>query len=151
MLRLSKKLLFAIEAVVDIAYNAGPGPVRASEISNRQGIPRRYLEQVLQQLVHHGILAGQRGPRGGYRLARERRRITVGEIIRIVRQLEGGADPAEETEGSEIGRAVVRPLWTEIHQEMMDRFDRMTIEDLCERARRQGLTSEAVQMPDFSI
>ncbi len=94
MLRLSKKLLFAIEAVVDIAYHAGPGPVRSIDISRRQGIPRRYLEQVLQQLVRNGILAGQRGPRGGYRLARERRRITIGEIIRIVRNLEG-------TEGSE--------------------------------------------------
>ncbi|MEE8500053.1 MAG: transcriptional regulator, partial [Kiloniellales bacterium] len=43
MLRLSKKLLFAIEAVVDIAYHAGPGPVRSTDISRRQGIPRRYL------------------------------------------------------------------------------------------------------------
>lgn len=151
MLRLSKKLLFAIEAVVDIAYNAGPSPVRSSEISRRQGIPRRYLEQVLQQLVHHGVLAGQRGPRGGYRLARERRRITIGEIIRIVRQLEGASDPVQETEGSEIGHAVVRPIWAEIQQDMMDRFDRMTIEDLCDRARQQGIKSEVAQMPDFSI
>ena len=45
MLRLSKKLLFAIEAVVDIAYHAGAGPVRSTDISRRQGIPRRYLEQ----------------------------------------------------------------------------------------------------------
>jgi len=151
MLRLSKKLLFAIEAVVDIAYNAGPGPVRSSEISERQGIPRRYLEQVLQQLVHHGILAGQRGPRGGYRLARERRRISVGEIIRIVRQLEGANDPTSEPEGSEIGKKVVRPIWIDIQDEIMDRFDRMTIEDLCDRARKQGIRSEAVQEPDFSI
>ena len=84
MLRLSKKLLFAIEAVVDIAYHAGPGPVRSTDISKRQGIPRRYLEQVLQELVRKGVLSGQRGPSGGYRLARERRRITMGEIVRIV-------------------------------------------------------------------
>lgn len=151
MLRLSKKLLFAIEAVVDIAYNAGAGPVRSSEISRRQGIPRRYLEQVLQQLVHHGVLAGQRGPRGGYRLARERRRITVGEIIRIVRQLEGASDPIAEESGSEIGREIVRPIWADIQDEMMQRFDAMTIEDLCDKARRKGIKSEAVQVPDFSI
>ena len=59
MLRLSIKLLYAIEAVVDIAYHSGAEPVRSSEISEREGIPRRYLEQVLQHLVHHGILAGQ--------------------------------------------------------------------------------------------
>jgi len=151
MLRLSKKLLFAIEAVVDIAYHAGPGPVRSSDISRRQGIPRRYLEQVLQHLVHKGLLAGQRGPRGGYRLARERRRITVGEIVRVVREVEGGGDPAEEPNGSEIGIKVVRPIWLGMQQEMMSRLDNLTIEELCERARNSRIASEAAQVPDFSI
>jgi Rrf2 family transcriptional regulator, iron-sulfur cluster assembly transcription factor len=75
MIRLTKKLLFAIEAVLDIAYNGGQAPVRSSEITEREGIPRRYLEPVLQELVRHKILLGIRGPSGGYRLARERRRI----------------------------------------------------------------------------
>ena len=151
MLRLSKKLLFAIEAVVDIAYHAGSGPVRSTDISRRQGIPRRYLEQVLQQLVHHGILAGQRGPTGGYRLARERRRISVGEIIRIVRKLEGTIDPASEPDGSEIGVKVVRPIWIEMQIQMMERLDNISIEQLCERARDRGIVSEAKNVPDFSI
>lgn len=151
MLRLSKKLLFAIEAVVDIAYHAGAGPVRSTEISERQGIPRRYLEQVLQQLVHRGILSGQRGPRGGYRLARERRRISVGDIIRIVRELEGTGEPAAETEGSEIGVKVVRPIWLEMQQEMMARFDALTIEELCNRARALNIPSETKHVPDFTI
>ncbi|MPZ09165.1 MAG: Rrf2 family transcriptional regulator [Kiloniellaceae bacterium] len=151
MLRLSKKLLFAIEAVVDIAYHAGAGPVRSTDISRRQGIPRRYLEQVLQQLVHHEILAGQRGPKGGYRLARERRRIAVGEIIRIVRKLEGTADPTSEPDGSELGVKVLRPIWHEMQQQMMERFDNMTIEELCDKAREKGIVSEARQITDFTI
>ena len=151
MLRLSKKLLFAIEAVVDIAYHAGPGPVRSTDISRRQGIPRRYLEQVLQELVRKDVLSGQRGPRGGYRLARERRRITVGEIMRIVRGLEGARDPASEPNGSEIGVKVVRPIWHEMQREIMERFDAMTVEELCTRARDQGIASEAATVPDFSI
>ncbi len=151
MLRLSKKLLFAIEAVVDIAYNAGPAPVRSTEISRRQGIPRRYLEQVLQHLVHTDILSGQRGPQGGYRLARERRRITIGEIVRTVRQLEGAKDPVGEPDGSEIGLKVVRPIWSEMQQEMMARLDGLTIEDLCEQARKLRVPRESVDVPDFSI
>ncbi len=151
MIRLSKKLLFAIEAVVDIAYHAGSGPVRSVDISRRQGIPRRYLEQVLQQLVHRGILAGQRGPKGGYRLARERRRITVGQIIRIVRNLEGTVDPASESNGSEIGIKVVRPLWSDMQQEILERFDKLTVEDLCQRARKMDIPSEAAKVHDFSI
>ena len=131
MFRLSKKLLFAIEAVVDIAYHAGPGPVRSIDISRRQGIPRRYL--------------------GGYCLARERRRITVGEIVRIVRDLEGAGDPVSESNGSEIGLKVVRPLWLEAQQEMLERFDKLTIEQLCNQARKMEIASEAVKVPDFSI
>lgn len=139
MLRLSKKLLFAIEAVVDVAFHADTGLVRSSEISRRQGIPRRYLEQVLQHLVHHKVLQGQRGPRGGYRLARASDSISVGEIIRIVRQLEGTPDPLLDPEGSEIGQRVVRPLWLEMQEEMMGRFDTLTVEHLCLQARRAGI------------
>ena len=151
MLRLSKKLLFAIEAVVDIAFHADRAPIRSSDISRRQGIPRRYLEQVLQQLVHHKVLTGQRGPRGGYRLARPAKEISVGEIIRIVRTLEGTPDPASKPEGSDIGLKVVRPLWLNAQQEMLERFDRLTIEKLCDQARELDITSEAVKVPDFSI
>ena len=130
MLKLSKKLLFAIEAVLDIAYNSGSQPVQSREITQRQGIPRRYLEQVLQQLVRANVLTGVRGPRGGYLLARERRRITVGEITRVVAALDPG-EPLTETESaSELGRLVVRPLWTEVQERMMEELEKTTIEDV---------------------
>src|SRR5438105_15134229 len=93
MIRLTKKLLFAIEAVLDIAYNGGHTPVRSSEITERQGIPRRYLEPVLQELVRHKVLLGIRGPSGGYRPARGRRRISLGDIVRTVRGLDAGEGP----------------------------------------------------------
>jgi len=151
MLRLTRKLLFAIEAVLDIAYNAGPLPVQSSEITRRQGIPRRYLEQVLQQLVRAGVLTGVRGPRGGYRLARERRRITVGEIARVVRTLEAGDDPIEGEGGAELGHKVVRPLWLELQDELMQRLDATTIEDLCIRAHRAGVAGEYAARFDYTI
>ena len=88
MFRLSRKTMLALEAVIDIAYNARPEPVQAKEITARQGVPQRYLEQVMQQLVRAGILKGVRGPRGGYRLARERRRISVGDVVRIAMSLD---------------------------------------------------------------
>ena len=70
MLRISKKMMFALEAVVDIAVHSGPDPVQSRDITARQGIPQRYLEQVMQLLVRASILRGVRGPKGGYRLAR---------------------------------------------------------------------------------
>ena len=151
MVRLTKKLLFAIEAVLDIAYNAGEQPVQSGEITRRQGIPRRYLEQVLQQLVRAGILSGVRGPRGGYRLARERRRIALGEIVRVVRALDSGDDPLEQDEGAELGKRVVRPLWAELNEELMKRLDGITIEDLCLRAHQDGVRGESGARLDFSI
>ncbi|HXP12426.1 MAG TPA: Rrf2 family transcriptional regulator [Stellaceae bacterium] len=151
MVRLTKKLLFAIEAVLDIAYNAGDLPVQSGEITRRQGIPRRYLEQVLQQLVRAGVLAGVRGPRGGYRLARERRRITLGEIVRVVRELDGAGDPLEENIGAVLGQRVVRPVWKELNDEVMKRLDAITIEDLCLRAHKDGVPGEYGAKIDFSI
>ena len=151
MLRLSKKTLFAIEAVVDIAYHSGGQPVQSGDITRRQGIPRRYLEQVLQRLVRAKILSGIRGPRGGYSLARERRRITVGEIIRVVRTMESTVDLMTEENGSELATKVIRPIWVELQSEIMGRLDTMTIEDLCSRANERGVVSEGRENLDFTI
>jgi Rrf2 family protein len=150
MFRLSKKTLLALEAVVDIAYNARPEPVQSKEITRRQGIPQRYLEQVMQQLVHAGVLKGVRGPRGGYRLARERRRITAGEIVRVVSALEAAEDPLTNAP-SELGERVVRPLWNEIQNTLMEKLDTITVEDLCRKAQEAGITGGAPPRVDFHI
>jgi Rrf2 family protein len=151
MIRLSKKSLLALEAVVDIAYNARPEPVQSKEITERQGIPQRYLEQVMQQLVRAGILRGVRGPRGGYRLARERRRITAGEIVRVVSELEQKEEQALNGGGSELGVKVVRPLLADIEEELMLRLDRVTIEELCRAAEAKGIESAQHARLDFTI
>jgi Rrf2 family transcriptional regulator, iron-sulfur cluster assembly transcription factor len=151
MVRLTKKLLFAIEAVLDIAYNGGPAPVRSAEITARQGIPRRYLEPVLQELVRDGILVGIRGPSGGYRLARERRRVSLGDIVRSVRALETAEDPISDPAGSALGHQVVRPLWLELQDQMMQRLDAVTLDDLCTRANQSGIPSRASEVTDFEI
>jgi Rrf2 family iron-sulfur cluster assembly transcriptional regulator len=151
MFRLSKKMLFAIEAVLDIAYHGTSEPVQSREITRRQKIPQRYLEQALQQLVRAGILIGVRGPRGGYRLARERRRISVGEIVRVVRAVESGDEAMEEDGGSELARTVVRPMWQEFQNDIMNRLDTITIDELCVRADKEGVVSEGRQNLDFAI
>ena len=151
MLRLSKKMLFAIESVLDIAFHSGSEPVQSREITRRQGIPRRYLEQALQQLVREDILIGVRGPRGGYRLARERRRISIGDIVRAVRKMETSDDPLQDTEGSELGLKVVRPLWLELQQEVMEHLDRVSIDELCGKADEGGIVSEGRKNLDFTI
>lgn len=153
MFKISKKLLFAIEAVVDIAYHAGSEPVQSREITRRQNIPRRYLEQVMQQLVRANILIGVRGPRGGYRLARERRRISIGDITRVVRTMEKSAEQDAENDdtGSELGNNVVRAVWLDVQNDMLARLDAITVEDLCLRARDEGIESQAEKKLDYTI
>jgi len=151
MPRLSKKTMFAIEAVLDIAMNAGEQPVRSGDITRRQNIPKRYLEQVLQHLVREGVLAGKRGPRGGYMLGRERRRISLGDIIRVVQQLEAETEPQDETVGSPLAHMVVWPTWTRLRDEVMSRMDAITIEDMVRDAREHGMQAESAQRLEFHI
>jgi len=113
MILLSRRSLLAIAAVVDIALHARPSPVAAKLLAARHALPPRHLETLLQTLVRVGILKGVRGPRGGYELARERRRITAGDIARAAMQeaIEDGLGPepqsrlVDEVVGPEVAQA----------------------------------------------
>jgi Rrf2 family iron-sulfur cluster assembly transcriptional regulator len=146
VLRLPRKTMYALDAVLDVAYNARPDPVQSKDITARQNIPPRYLEQAMQQLVRAGILKGVRGPRGGYTLAKERRRITVADIVSII-----ALDDEETEAGSDLGLHVVRPLWTEIQAEIMVQLAKTTLEDLCKRAEAAKVPKAADKTRDFNI
>ena len=150
MLKLSRKTLLALEAVIDIAFNARPEPVQAKEITARQGVPQRYLEQVMQQLVRAGILKGVRGPRGGYRLARERRRISVGDVVRVAESIED-AEEEKIRPRSDLGQRIVAPFVVTLQEELMTRLDSVSIEDLCQRARHEGVEAGVENSADFTI
>jgi Rrf2 family protein len=151
MLKLSRKTLYALEAVVDIAYNARAEPVQSKEITKRQGIPQRYLEQVMQQLVRAGILKGVRGPRGGYLLAKERRRVSVGEIVRVIAAMENEVTGNGYSSESAMGRRIIAPLLDSIQEDMMERLDSVTVEDLCSEAADEGVPRDSKDRLDFTI
>lgn len=150
MLRLTRKTLLAIEAVLDVAYNARPNPVQSKDITKRQGIPQRYLEQVMQQLVRDGILKGVRGPKGGYRLAKERRRISVGDIVRVVDELER-QEELEITVQSDLAVLVVEPLWNDIQAQLLEQFDAISIEHLYQKAISNNVMTSDKVNTDFTI
>lgn len=156
MLKLSRKTLLALEAVIDIAFNARPEPVQAREITARQGVPQRYLEQVMQQLVRAGVLKGVRGPKGGYRLARERRRISVGDVVRVAESLEEESGEEVVAPRSELGTRIVAPLIKSLTDDLMARLDAISIEDLCQQATGAGVDQALLDGPkerttDFTI
>jgi Rrf2 family protein len=131
MFLLSRRSLLAIAAVVDIALHARPLPVAAKQLAARHNLPPRHLETVLQALVRQGILKGVRGPRGGYELARERRRITADDILRAAGTVE---DEEQIASGSSLLNDVVRPAMTQAERAFSAALMRINVEDLARRA-----------------
>src|SRR5579884_1591300 len=95
---LPRKGVLAIAAVIDVALQPPGQPISAKTLAARHGLPPRHLEPVLQALVREGILRGIRGPRGGYALARDRRRVTANDILRAAGSVDEDAEPLAPSE-----------------------------------------------------
>jgi Rrf2 family protein len=125
---LPRKGILAIAAVIDIALHARGRPVAAKALAGRHRLPPRHLEPVLQALVRHGILKGVRGPRGGYELAREQRRISADDILRAAGTVEdAGEGPIV---GSALLSQVVVPALAQAEQSFAAALARISVEDL---------------------
>src|SRR5215470_2450817 len=132
---LPRKGILAIAAVLDIALNSRGRPVAAKALATRHRLPPRHLEPVLQALVRHGILKGTRGPRGGYELAREARRITADDILRA-------ASTAVELDCTPVGTAVLKSVVLPVVRQAEEAFSaelaRINVEDLAHSAGELG-------------
>jgi Rrf2 family iron-sulfur cluster assembly transcriptional regulator len=133
MILLSRRSMLAIVAVLDVALNARPHPVAAKVLAARHNLPPRHLETMLQALVRAGILKGMRGPRGGYELARERRRITAGDIVRAA-MASTGEDAMPVSPESALVDQVVAPMVKEAGASFLTALDAVTVDDLCRQA-----------------
>ena len=148
-MRLTKKLMFSIEAVIDIAFYSETTPVQSQKIAARRQIPPRYLEQVLQYFARAKIIKSNRGPRGGYQLARARTEISVGEIVRLVRQMESSHETYMDQEGSELGQAVLHPIWQALEEQAMQKLESISIDDLCQQAKKRDVLGPKQTHFDF--
>lgn len=129
---LPRKGVLAVAAVIDVAMQGAGQPISAKTLAARHGLPPRHLEPVLQALVRCGILKGIRGPRGGYELAREKRRVTANDILSAART----ADDAEETYAdSELLNSIVLPALATAEQEFSVALGRINIEDMIRNAQ----------------
>jgi Rrf2 family protein len=80
---LSKKAKYALKALLALAAQAGPEPMRIADLARRQRIPRKFLELILLELRNEGVVQSRRGPAGGYLLARRSDRIYLGQVVRL--------------------------------------------------------------------
>jgi Rrf2 family iron-sulfur cluster assembly transcriptional regulator len=147
---LSRRSVLAIAAVVDVALHSRSTPVGAKTLAARHKLPPRQLETLLQGLVHAKILKGVRGRRGGYELARERRRITVGEIVRIATSL-STADPEDVGAHSVLVERVIDPPMRKAGETFLADLDAITVEQMCETAEKLHVLDDEKVSGDFAI
>ena len=155
-MRLTTKSRYGARAIFDIAYNSAGMPVQIKDISNRQGIPPRYLEQIFHKLKKADIVKSVRGPGGGYVLTNDPKKITIGDVIRAIKEPIAPVFCVDSKDGhhNECSReklCVTRQVWEEAGEKITEYFDSITIGDLCERAREIGITKDVKHAFDYSI
>lgn len=131
MLRLSTKGQYGVRAMYEIARAISAGPVTIREISDKQNVSVAYLEQILNTLRRSGIIQSVKGPGGGYVLARDPDKISIGQILK---ELEGPVaitsclDPAEGC--IRVDSCVTHLLWKSLGENIEHFLDSMTLNDL---------------------
>jgi Rrf2 family transcriptional regulator, iron-sulfur cluster assembly transcription factor len=151
MILLSRRSMLGIAAVVDIAVHGRTAPVAAKLLAARHTLPPRHLETLLQAFVKTGILKGVRGPRGGYQLARERRKVTAGDIVRaaMASHIEDEAHPEPQ---SRLVEKVVAPAVRSAGNDFLAALDGITIEQMCLDAETSRVfATDGRTMTDFAI
>lgn len=150
-MRLSTKSRYGLRALFDIAYNCGNRPAQIQDISRRQQISPRYLEQIFQSLKRAGILKSKRGPQGGYCLARKPEEITVLEILNATEQdvlLVGCAGDTPKKSRRKTGdcpfegNCVTQTVWEEASTLLNTLFSGLTLQTLCQRGQEMGIKKE---------
>lgn len=133
-MKISTKGRYALRLMLDLALNNTGEPVRIKDISARQEISDKYLEQIISTLNKAGFVKSIRGPQGGYRLSKEPEKYTVGMILRLtegslapVPCLDDEVNHCERQDG-----CVTLRLWQMLNNAISDIVDKVTLADLME-------------------
>jgi Rrf2 family transcriptional regulator, cysteine metabolism repressor len=153
-MKLSVRGEYALRALLVLGLNYDQAVVRIQTISEQQNIPKRFLEQILNDLKSAGVVTSRRGMAGGYRLARRPEEITLAVIIR---HIEGALAPVscvserfyEKCSCPDESRCAIRSVMKEVREAVVRIAERLTIADLCERSRT--LQQEPINPFDFTI
>lgn len=142
-MRVTRRAEYALRALLDMAEHADEGPLRIEEIARRQHIPRNFLANLLVPLKRARLVQSKKGPEGGYFLSRPARRITVGEVLRL---LDGPVVPIncvsrELGEKCELGGDCgYFPLWQRVRDAVAAVVDQTTVADVLEEHQRLAPT-----------
>ena len=128
-MRISAKADYAVRAAIGLALV--DGPAKAEHVAQRHAIPLKFLEKILFDLRHAGLVATRRGPEGGYWLAKDPAEITVADILRAVDgPLADVHGLAPEDVEYEEGFAVLQKVWIAVRTNLRSVLEAITIADL---------------------
>jgi Rrf2 family protein len=153
-MKLSVRGEYALRALLVLGLNYDHSVVRIQMISEQQNIPKRFLEQILNDLKSAGVVESKRGVAGGYRLSRQPEEIT---LATIVRHIEGALAPVscvserfyEKCSCPDESRCAIRSVMKEVREAVVKIVERVTVAELCDRYRR--LQQEPLNPFDFTI
>ena len=130
-MKLSTRSRYGARILVDLARHINQGPIQIGEISKRQDISVKYLEQLIRPLKKARLVTSVRGPKGGHLLAKKPQNISLGQIVRL---FEGQSELVEciSNPGSchMSEDCQVRLAWTDATRVLYEKLDRTTIADL---------------------
>ncbi len=135
-MKISTKGRYAIRMMLDLAQHNTGEYISLRDISERQGITVKYLEQIVTLLTRAGYLRSQRGNNGGYRLARDPESYKIGDILRV---MEGSLEPIaclidDPSNCPRSESCVTLPFWKGLSKVINEYVDSYTLEDLMESA-----------------
>ncbi len=127
-MKLSTRSRYGTRMMLDLAQHYDQGPVQIGDISKRENISVKYLEQLIIPLKKANFIKSVRGPKGGHMLAKSPEEITVGDIVRI---LEGGINLSDCLENPEVcdktTSCLTRGVWEEATKAMYDKLNSATL------------------------
>lgn len=140
-MRLTTKSRYGTRLILDIAVYGKKKPVPLSDVSSRQNISLKYLEQLTRKLKKAGIIKSHRGPFGGHMLAKSPEDISIGDIVRILEESTSITDCAEQEDKvcgvcNRAGECLSRWVWVEAGRAMFNRLDNISISDLLSIEKR---------------
>lgn len=133
-MKISTKGRYALRLIIELAKAPAGVPVRLRELAEKQEISEKYSEQIISLLRRGGIVLAKRGTQGGYDLAKDPKKITVGEVLRLtegdlspVPCLENNGEPCERKNS-----CATYMLWSKLKESIDNVVDNITIADLAE-------------------
>lgn len=130
--RITAKVDYAVRAAAELAAAAGGDrPVKGETIATEQGIPQKFLENILADLRQAGIVKSQRGVEGGYRLARPPESVTIADVIRAVEgPLASVRGEAPEDVAYDGAAAALQDVWFAVRANLRAVVEGVTLADL---------------------